>query len=862
MALELLYPDATINININNNYNNECNDELNFGIDMSNQSVTYVNQEIVNDDEIANPFIIGLNGGNLKNYPQNVIWTYPHVVVLTLKNDRLTQEEYGHFFSSKFSVNNTEMKYIKIDRVATSILNNKYFYTRANIITDKILNYFIRNEFFNTSEIVITMIDTPTQILNNILTPINSLERLLQTLKTYKYYNKFFDGNIDYQINNIPTINYWFNRKHCNINITELFTLRDFQSKKDTKFILISKPQNPEAVTDNTGDTQLYPQRIKNKDNFCDIGVCIKKNKKGFFPTIKNNTDYKKLVTEIFLLINNSHSERYEYLLANYLLISKDYTDSVINNSQVLDIIQPLFEKYIGAFKYSIGYAWLNLYLEETLYTTKSLKKHRHVFDIHTANKLPVFPFSMENIKQNPYVSLLIDDQLINYNGNCLPINIIENYDGYGITDLKTFKERLNIFITNDITKDIFNGIDWSKFALSGSIIPACLQKRSPLMDVCTSFNDFISKYYSNSDIDIMCNCKSFFDFLDEGVNVFNTIKQNTDSDDTNVKIETIKSVAISVTKQFFTDTVQDFNSKYNLTWTVDEYLGNINDERIREYLYNLYVNYKTKLINELKQTNSIGNKLREEYAQLIPIDKLNLYFVDYELDAIKYLRETESVMYRNDFLPADKTVDVKKNNRIIKFSENFRFKFTFDKINRQIEYFKIATDDFFELIARFHLPCVRAYYQGDNVYMLPSCITSMMTGINIEYKYFAGIRNPVEIINKYMIRGFGMILNPEELRQFKQFNTNLSEDNLFKLKDNDDNSLLGLRPLSHKTFNQYPANKWPKINYLTNEKIEKYYNNKNKMIDALKFTTINTNGDINPCIKSYFELYYNTNII
>ena len=237
------------------------------------------------------------------------------------------------------------------------------------------------------------------------------------------------------------------------------------------------------------------------------------------------------------------------------------------------------------------------------------------------------------------------------------------------------------------------------------------------------------------------------------------------------------------------------------------------------------------------------GIFIEDQIGSSFLIDKLKLN--DYEL----ILKKKNEKYY--DFII--NKVEQNDNIRVIKFSENYRFKFKFNKINREIEYFKIGSEDFFDIVARFHLPCVRAYYQGNNVYMLPSCITAMMTGINIEYKYFAGIRNPVEIINKYMQRGFGIILNTEELRQFKEFNSKLPDDNVCKLIDNIDTSLFGVRNINHKSFQGFTTD----YDYLTDTDMDNYYNK--DIVNPLKFKTINAQGDINPCIKSFFELYYNS---
>ena len=100
--------------------------------------------------------------------------------------------------------------------------------------------------------------------------------------------------------------------------------------------------------------------------------------------------------------------------------------------------------------------------------------------------------------------------------------------------------------------------------------------------------------------------------------------------------------------------------------------------QKIKEiqYLYNIYVGTKVHIINNFQDNTNV---LHQEYAKIIPFDRLTLYYVEYDLDSIKYLRETEWVLCRNNFLTNNKVSD-KENNRVIKFSENYRFKFKFNK--------------------------------------------------------------------------------------------------------------------------------------------------------------------------------------
>ena len=83
-----------------------------------------------------------------------------------------------------------------------------------------------------------------------------------------------------------------------------------------------------------------------------------------------------------------------------------------------------------------------------------------------------------------------------------------------------------------------------------------------------------------------------------------------------------------------------------------------------------------------------------------------------------------------NDFRSDDTKVSAEVNYMVMKFSESIKYKIESPKLKRTLEIFKINPGDPFNTVARFHLPCVRAYLQGDTFYMLPLFITSMMSSI------------------------------------------------------------------------------------------------------------------------------------
>src|SRR6185437_9370946 len=145
-------------------------------------------------------------------------------------------------------------------------------------------------------------------------------------------------------------------------------------------------------------------------------------------------------------------------------------------------------------------------------------------------------------------------------------------------------------------------------------------------------------------------------------------------------------------------------------------------------------------------------------FLALADKNDINIKICDYDLDKENVVeRDCEINIFLNDI---KKTEIGEKNIAVLKISESIRYKLKSPKLLRTIETFRSRAEDFFSTVSQFHLPCVRAYYNGANVYMLPTFITAMLTCVNINYKYFAGVRDPVEILNKYRSRGFGTLLN------------------------------------------------------------------------------------------------------
>lgn len=79
----------------------------------------------------------------------------------------------------------------------------------------------------------------------------------------------------------------------------------------------------------------------------------------------------------------------------------------------------------------------------------------------------------------------------------------------------------------------------------------------------------------------------------------------------------------------------------------------------------------------------------------------------------------------------------------------------------RTIDVFHV--DSIPAVIVKYHFGCVRAWYDGMNVYVFPSFITAAMTGINMDIRWTSNRKDPRDGVLKYFQRGFATLLNHED---------------------------------------------------------------------------------------------------
>lgn len=794
------------------------------------------------DGNIINPFYVSLDINSLDEITRSDIYNYydkVYIMYSSKKNNKnnnyiynktLTKEEYNRI-SSDFSLISCPKR----------ILNNIEHYNNSILLSKDELEDIFKKNIFNNSEILIPLYELNDDNIRKYISKYEEdikLEDLKDELSLLKHFsankNRFVKDKILAYISNLDESKYWNNKYNCYLNKTKEFVTRYFK---------YDNLDNDEGENYNIDDIRYFK---------------YVKDTSKYYPTRLDKLKISK--EDVNNIFNILESEGELYSTFNMFLVSKDYCHYVINNDMILDKMSNIIEKYKPIYKYLFGYAWLSLYQEEMINNTNINNKNRYVFDINTASKLPYFPFSNEDIHQSPYIATTISKSSLYTKKNIMSLPVIKNYNGYGIVDLEEFRRRINIFMVGDENINILDGLDWTKFGISGSIMSACLMKRSPLLDNLINddlsendnLNNYYDKYYNNSDIDLMCKSDSVFDFMDNVRKLIDILERNSNE---NVIIDSIKTSAIIVSRKFIEMNLDKIHKFINEEWSIDKIIEEINNNRIKKYFYRIYIQekIKRKRINKDKYREN-WNWLYDRYSTITNIDNVKIHILDYKIIRRNAREDDDSIYYyMSDY---DRNIDDVDDLLILKINDGIKYKIVNNKLKHTIEVFRVKDKDFFSIVSKFHLPCVRAYYTGDNVYLLPSCITSYMTMINMNYKYFAGRQNPIEIIEKYRSRGFGTLLNKREIKHMIDYKSRIENNTKINIK----NKICGEKAIDDIIYYNNDMNK--KYDYIrTNDDLMNYYDEKynilKRAINILNLKTINNLGHVNNLNMWISQAYY-----
>jgi len=774
-------------------------------------------------------------------------------------------------------------------------------YNNSEPINEEIYNLMINKEIFNEISKKLILIKAPKLLFKNYnhLTRINILSS--NAIKKYNIYNyELEDKNLVLPILNISYDNIklyisQFESTNKLENIFKLLTLNNYFNVDIKNNILDYLQQNIMNLnennywTDNYNLTKHFEDRKLNYNYLKNINKELEDYLKDIYKN-NNYTDPSKIILKYKFSINNNNiftkedivklldkiPEKQQFLLICNLLITKSYCNLILNNIDVLKIIKTKFKMYAQLFRYLISYAWIIFYFEESIKKSYITKDDQFIFDIDTASELPVYPFSMKYPKLNPYMPILVSDKALNseFNIGCVTeykkktkINI-----NNGIANLSEFKKNLNIFCTGDPNFNIFQNINWieDKIGLGGSVMCACIQKYHPLNNNFNNYENederlkrYYSEYYSKSDIDIMFLSDNYFDFYDRVKRFYNQIvinvcKNNLYAEPQHFKLKCEKQVFLFISDNDI-EKVLDLNKNLKK----EDIINNLENSNIKIY-------FKSLLDSEI-------SKYKDMLLSKLSFEELEKYKKNYP----NYI-DFDNIIFKL-------RLNIKSENNEKNICIRYKYKILSPHLDYPFELFMVKYNDFFATVNTFHLPCVRAYYDGTNVYMTPSCISAHLTYMNLDYKYFTGNSNPIEIINKYRMRGFGTWLNEDEKILYLKYSkdipfwNNLYNINLKIVKSIE--SVLGSLDLNNKLYmpriynidyfyedipvdiNKGYSVMHPLTNYKIVSKLEYFieideiFNNKTSVINNIiqKLETINNKGSINPIEKWIIEACWNS---
>lgn len=498
----------------------------------------------------------------------------------------------------------------------------------------------------------------------------------------------------------------------------------------------------------------------------------------------------QETITQMFMSLNDNQSI---YNFFNAMATSKRHCHLVVNNPQILMRMSNLFKKYDEIYRYVLTYPMLTLYVEECILRNRITRNARCVFTIETAHQLPIYPFTPNHVHASPYNVIQVkQSELVE---NMYGLEFIKNHYGYGIDTLEGFRRKFNIFTTHRSDTNIFDGIDWSHIVVSGSTISACIPTRSPLVHTCgvakdapldEQYDAFFKKYYGTSDIDVLCATTQIDVFFDETDKLIKQVRKNLKLTDDSQEI-TVKPIAMSrifihdsIVDRYFEDLskicaeiVEPADVRKILkkcgsgkkAETMTQYRGVI------EYFYKIYVDAKNKKYEGVEARNIIhamylNRSFDAKHSQDMTLAMFNHFSIQIvSQPRYKNGKSSECIMIESGPVPNKEDGII---TDLLCVEDSYRFKVEnaspSGPLYRSFEVFRAIGDDPFSTIHAFHLPCVRGFYDGKMVYMTASCVYSHLTYMNLDYKYFAGTQQPLEIVNKYLHRGYGLYMSKHEI--------------------------------------------------------------------------------------------------
>lgn len=830
------------------------------------------------DDQVYNPLIpqksivfdndgqeVVINKGNIMKYCRElyVLVPFHNVNYIELVTSQFTDDKLIPFTLYKCS-----NKILRNDSHFNNLLYNDYeiFKTANKFNYDLAGNIFIVPIFNVTFNNIKSYLDSFDEKDN-----LKEIYNMVILMKEFRSSNNFKnDIIIKNMIISLKESHYWSSFLNTKLNLTNEFSKRQFNIKMHNNITHNTEIKDFLKMLEKEQLDENYLEEIYKSKKYIDPSTIIHRN--GFkLYYIEKDTEFSN--EDIYNLFQELNQEN-KFLLFCHMLVSKRYCSLVINNEKILDLMHPFIHKYMQLFEYLFGYAWLKLYFEESIKKSYVKTSDSFVFTADTASLLPVFPLDIKNPQSNPYTPLMVADSVLQPTNNIGSMLIDWSKHNSRICNKFEFQVRFNIFCTNKMSNNLFQGIDFkeNKMGITGSVMTACMQYEHPLLKIFTTpqntseemlYNRYFAEYYSESDIDVMIKTTDTLEFMDISKKIYSSVAHNISlfnecSTKDNVKMKYIKQVYFFICKEFIMKNIDKFN---NLPYEV--IITQLSSEAIKKVLLPVIKDEHEKFYRkELEDFSDDEIKnLKTVYPEYFDFNEENivirLFDRKYKTTATKIHTNIdiseEDIQHSLDIMEHEDKQNSKfefiDSECFVKFNIKCRVSSVF--IDHELEIFPIKGDDFMGVVNQFHVPCVRAYFDGNTIHMSPSFITAHLTYMNINYKYVAGSKDPIEIINKYRMRGFGTWINHNETKIFmKYINKMPFWSNLYNVNTKNKNTFknaIGFLSINHKLFRPRLYN-------------SEYYESKNVKFILLEGDIYNNSYNMNFNIPNdYYNKRYNS---
>lgn len=810
----------------------------------------------MSDTVSSNPFYISLscNNGTELNFNELKI-EFKYVYFIAKYENK--NVDIDIFYKSDSIVNYLSKQNVILYQIPFSMIN--YIKLKKNlIIVDKVhLDLFNKfNYSLNDRELVFLMVDCDYKLIQQWYSTINcnNIDDYLKMKIFTNYYGLSDSSNIDnllFLLQKLSNSDYWKNEKNLNLSIADKFSMRRFNIKFKTEWnldtntfnekfneLLKQLPQDQSySFIDKIGNTSIKNNIVNKKNDFI----------KSFYDITNNFNEINENEVEN-LICSSLTSEKEKLMISCILLISKDYFHIILKNINIMNRLKDIIEKYKPLYRYVLSYAWQCLAQEEKICKTNITQESRHVFTLEQASILPKFYFNHNDARKHPYYSLNVGEntyQSDNLHGVEFPYDYQQ-----GIVDIETFKHRLNLFTCGNETVDLYENVDWNICAVTGGCMAALLPKINPLMglpapinkDVSITvdkINTFFDKFYSESDIDVVFTEMSQEKYMTSVNNFVNTLKlniRNKLNKNDEIKLSGHKNLHIYINKNILFSKCK----KNEIPFTFDFISKNLYDSKVKFYFYQKYISQKNLNVTSNNFYSDIEqNDLYIKFLLPAVYDDMSLILSDSDLNWNDVFKSNIDHIYENNVI-------------FMRFNETLKFKITSPHIKHKIEIFKINRNSCVACVSHFHLPCVRSCYNGKTCYLLPSAITAYNCLTNIDFKYFCGTNDPLTILTKYRHRGYGTMLNKNEIIQYFT-NVLIDKNNRYNLTEKSEcNDIIGTLPINSNFFCSTKSLDVVKANKNTYKKsVIDWYNSKYPNFpEQLLFNIIKDDGNLHPVKK------------